>query len=193
MIKRTVKIIATVLSAAIFVICLTSFVIIAISAKNDTVPSVFNHSVLTLLTKSMEPVYKAGDVVVVKKVNEHDLQVGDVISFYSSAPDIKGMPNTHRVIRIETVNGKTVFWTKGDNNEMADIYGVESKDLIGKVVFKVPAVGKAVRYIQTKKAAYFLIIIVPILVIFFFEIKNVKEKFKQVKEGEAKEETEKKE
>ena len=181
MMKKFFRFFASILSAVIFVLCLISFIIIAISAKNNTVASIFNHSLLSILTQSMEPDYKPGDLVVVKKVDVKELKVGDIISFYSTASDIEGKPNTHRIIKIEKINGEPVFTTKGDNNEIPDADGVKAENIIGKVVMKIPVLGKAVRFLQTTKAAYFLVIMLPILVIFIFEVRNVVVKYREVK------------
>lgn len=182
MIKKILKYLTLALSVLFFVLCMATFVIIIVSASKNTVPSVFNISVLSLSTKSMEPTYKVGDLVVVKKVDASTLREGDVISFYSTDPEIYGFPNTHRIVAVDNSSGSPVFTTKGDNNPSADEYTVDQSRVIGKVLFKIAFLGKAIMFLQQTKAAYFLVIILPILVIFAFEMKNVIVKYREVKE-----------
>lgn len=180
--KKFFKYLSLFLSVALFVLCMVSFVAIIISSRKNTVPSVFNISVLSLATESMEPTYKVGDLVVVKKVEASTLEKGDVISFYSTDPAIFGYPNTHRIFEIDSSSGSPVFTTKGDNNPSYDEYTVEPQNIIGKVLFKIPALGKAISYLQRTKAVYFLVVILPLFVIFAFEMKNVMVKYREGKE-----------
>lgn len=182
--KKILSFLALLISAVIFVLCMVSFVTIIISSKKNTVPSVFNISVLSLATQSMEPTYRVGDLVVVKKTDVKNLKKGDVISFYSTDPDIYGMPNTHRIFSVDNSGNSPVFVTKGDNNPYEDLYTVDSDKVIGKVCFKIPALGKAITYLQTTKAAYFLVVILPMVVVFAFEMRNVIIKYREGKEDE---------
>ncbi len=68
--------------------------ILTFSAKaNNQVPQIFGKSIVTVLTESMEPEYKVGDVLIINKVNNLDtLKIGDNIAFY--APIWLGSPFT---------------------------------------------------------------------------------------------------
>lgn len=68
--------------------------IITFSAKaNNQVPQIFGKSIVTVLTESMEPEYKVGDVLIINKVSNLDtLKIGDNIAFY--APIWLGSPFT---------------------------------------------------------------------------------------------------
>ena len=57
-----------------------------------------------------------------------------MISFYSSDPALSGAVNTHRVVSIEADGNNYRYITKGDANNVVDRYGVDSRDLLGKVV-----------------------------------------------------------
>ena len=66
-----------------------------------------------------------------------------------------------------------MFETKGDNSPAADSYKVSASSIIGKVQGKVPFIGKATNFMQTNKTAFFLIIILPMLVIIASEVRNI--------------------
>ncbi len=128
---------------------------------------------MNVLTGSMEPTYKVGDIIVIKVTAPEDLKKGDVITFISEDPTLKGQTVTHRIVSVTDDNGKIKFETKGDNNKVADETLVTQDKVLGKVQFKIPFVGKAVNFMQTNRAAFFLIIILPMLVIMAFEVKDI--------------------
>ena len=128
---------------------------------------------MSVLTGSMEPNYNVGDIVIVKKTDTDELKSKDVITFYSKDPDMEGQIVTHRIIDITEENGQRLFETKGDNNKIADLEKVEEDDVIGKVEGRIPYVGKATTFMQTNRTAFFLIVILPMLVIMATEVKDI--------------------
>jgi signal peptidase len=89
---------------------------------------------MKVLTGSMEPSIHVDDVILIKQTDVSELQVGDVITFYSDDPQIKDMPNSHRIIRI---NDDGTFTVKGDANPVEDTYKVRPDRVIGKYVRKI--------------------------------------------------------
>jgi signal peptidase len=103
-----------------------------------------NHGTsLAVLTGSMEPDIKPGDLVVTRGVdasNQNNLAVGDVIVFlpYPDDPTVV----THRIISISTSTTGVSYVTKGDNNNAPDPWGpVAASHVRGEVVYVVPKVG----------------------------------------------------
>ena len=74
---------------------------------------------VALLSNSMSPNIKRGDVVIVKKLKHEDLKnlcIGDVVEYKIDNTSI-----VHRIVDIhEASNGEFTFITKGDANESAD-------------------------------------------------------------------------
>lgn len=102
--------------------------ILTFSAKsNNKVPSIFGMSIVTVVSESMEPSFKKGDVLVIKNTNTNDLKVGDDIAFY--APLYLDSPYTtviegkeyskvifHKIVRIiSDSDGKKYFVCMGTN------------------------------------------------------------------------------
>lgn len=173
---KILKKLASIFSAIIFVICLVLLAVVIITPKSENGSKVVNiagYSIMTVLTGSMEPDYKVGDIVIVKKTVTDELKVKDVITFYSNDPTMEGQIVTHRIIDITEENGQRLFETKGDNNQIADLEKVEEGDVIGKVQGRVPYVGKAANFMQTNRTAFFLIVILPMLVIMALEVKDI--------------------
>ncbi|MEN6389759.1 MAG: signal peptidase I [Syntrophomonas sp.] len=98
---------------------------------------VFTYAPRVILSGSMEPQIKIGDVVVIHKIEGKDAQVGDVILF----PYQKDMKVTHRIIAVSEQQGTKLFTTKGDANPEPDVDLVPVDNVQGKVVTVVPKVG----------------------------------------------------
>jgi signal peptidase len=90
-----------------------------------------------IVTGSMEPMIKPGDVVLVQKLEGDEVRLGDVIQYYH--PEIK-INITHRVIDINR-EGQMALITKGDNNSSVDADPVMPEQVKGKVIKVLPKVG----------------------------------------------------
>ncbi len=90
-----------------------------------------------IVTGSMEPVIKPGDIVLVKKIAGEEAVVGDVIQFYE--PEGK-LNITHRVMAINQ-EGTRLLETKGDNNAVPDSTPVAMEQVKGKVIRVIPKIG----------------------------------------------------
>lgn len=90
---------------------------------------------------SMEPAYQIGSVVVAVPVEFERLHEGDAISFRHA----DGIA-THRIIEIDS-SARCVY-TKGDANNTPDGDPIAYADIVGVVKLHVPAVGKAVLWVQ---------------------------------------------
>jgi len=122
----------------------------------EKVPSIFGISPLTVLTNSMNPYIKSGDLVIIKKAKPSDIKVNDVITFKDSSTKFI----THRVASIKQNHGKLGFMTKGDNNNVADTNIVTSKNLVGKLVWKVPKAGYFAKFVSGP-IGFILLILIP--------------------------------
>lgn len=98
----------------------------------NNVPSFFGVKPMIVMSDSMYPEIKFGDMIVSKSVkNENDLKVGDVITFREKT----GSVVTHKISRIET-DGEGVkrFVTYGTNNYARNSDGT-AKLVDGKVIY----------------------------------------------------------
>jgi signal peptidase I len=100
------------------------------------------------MTGSMAPTIPTDSLIVVRQTDPAALEVGDVISFYSRDPSLDGAVNTHRILSIAQEDGQRTFTTQGDANNVADRYTVRESELVGKVVFVSPLLGRAVRLVS---------------------------------------------
>lgn len=124
----------------------------------------------TIISPSMTPNIKVYDVVFVKKVNTSDLKENDIITFYSTNSYFGGTPITHRIVEVlEVPDRGKMYRVKGDANEAADEEKVYPSNVIGKVMFKIPQLGK-VQFFLTTKGGWLIVILIPALIIVGYDI-----------------------
>ena len=97
-----------------------------------------------ILTGSMEPKIMPGDVVIVDKTGSVNVNVGDIVMYYSE----DGIYITHRVIEETEQSGEQQFITKGDNNPSADPLPVAAEQVKGRVIGTIPRLGKLALYLR---------------------------------------------
>lgn len=172
--KKIFSRIMTVLSVALFIFGVVVFVSV-LNASAGKVPSVFGFSVLQVKTGSMLPEYEIGTIVITKSVEANELQVGDVVSFYSLDKDISGEVNTHRIVNIEYGGDDNApyFTTKGDNNSQVDKQKVWPAQLVGKVVYNLGTVSGSIIGVFQNPNVIFFVIVLPLIFITFGEAVNL--------------------
>jgi signal peptidase I len=93
-----------------------------------------------VLTDSMAPTIRSGDIVLLGPTTHSVPKIGDVAAYTGRRFDGTEVGIfTHRIIGGDAVNG---FLMKGDNNPSPDIQRPKIADVSGVVVFKLPLVGK---------------------------------------------------
>ena len=172
--KKIFSRIMTVLSVALFIFGVVVFVSV-LNASAGKVPNVFGFSVLQVKTGSMLPEYEIGTIVITKSVEANELQVGDVVSFYSLDKDISGEVNTHRIVNIEYGGDDNApyFTTKGDNNSQVDKQKVWPAQLVGKVVYNLGTVSGSIIGVFQNPNVIFFVIVLPLIFITFGEAVNL--------------------
>lgn len=167
--KENAKIIKKVIE--IFAIILIyNIILIAVSSENNmSLFNIFGYKSYVIKTTSMEPTINVNDVVLTKEVEQQDLKVGDVITFQQKREVI-----THRITKIEENEGEFEYTTKGDNNNIEDIFKISYENIEGKHVLTIPYLGKIVQILDNKLV--FLIILLIILIFMFIQLQNQEKK-----------------
>lgn len=126
---------------------------------------------------SMEPNIKKGSVIIISPVDIKSLQVGDVITFIN--PDDNKTVVTHRIVKINE-GDEITFITRGDANNADDNDLLPANNILGKVHIAIPFIGFLMSFARTKEGLLTLIIIPGVLII-FFEILNLVKASRQLK------------
>ncbi len=152
------------------------------------VPAFFGYSVMNIISRSMEPDIPKNTFILIQRVDPELLKEGDIITFYSSDPTIKGLPNTHRIIQIIFEDNQKLFVTKGDANAIPDLYDVKPEDIIGVYVKNIASLGKLGAVFQNK-TFIFILLVVPAAVLFVLEIINLTKTAKNINKVDDTQET----
>ena len=153
--------------------------------KGDYSAPAFNAYVV--MSGRMLPTIQVKDIVVTKKVPEEKLEVGDIITFISPDTRFGGISVTHRIIEkyYDESIGSYSYRTQGDNNNVADSVLVPNKNILGKVILKVPKLGY-LQDILSSKGGLIIVVLIPCLVILSYDImkllKKAGQKTKLIKE-----------
>lgn len=130
-------------------------------------------SLYTILSPSMEPNIKVYDVIFDMNVDSpEDIKEGDVITFISTATLTKGMTITHRVVQIIQDENGYSYMTKGDNNLANDGAAVPFDNVLGKVLFKIPQLGRVQEFLGTK-GGWLIVVVIPALIVIISDILKI--------------------
>ncbi len=176
----------------IFIVFSIVVTIFAFSAQSsaDGIPTIAGKVMSPVLSPSMAPTINQGDIIFSTKLDDaqkQDLVVGDIIT-YKADLNGDGTPevNTHRIIEVFTTDSGTItsFQTKGDNNLAEDHYTVNINDVIsvfheGKDT-KIPVLGSVISFLLTP-TGFLVVIVIPLILFFIFEIVMFVRKLMEVK------------
>ncbi len=168
--KKVLNVIAIVLCVLLLPILVLNCTLIIKGMLNpNEVPSIGKNIPLIVVTESMDPTIKAGDLIICYKIDASDVKEGDVISFFD--PEGNGSSVvTHRVNKVEEEDGKISFRTQGDNNNIEDRMSVPAENLIGIWSEKrIGVIGHVVLFTQTP-LGLLVCIFVPIALFAGYEI-----------------------
>lgn len=108
-------------------------------------PHVFGYRTATMLTGSMEPGIRPGDVVLSMPRPAADVQVGDVISYHIPVGDHRVA--THRIVEVvHGEDGSVSVRTAGDANDGMDPWlATLEGDTVWEMQFVIPQLGTVIR------------------------------------------------
>jgi signal peptidase len=112
-------------------------------------------------SESMTPTINMGDLIITGPAKT--IEQGDIITY-----DLGGELVTHRVYSTD----ETGIKTKGDAVEDPDSWTVQSTDVVGSFLFKIPYVGFITNFIRSK-IGWFVMIIVPAAVLVLWLAKDI--------------------
>ncbi|MDO5133480.1 MAG: signal peptidase I [Eubacteriales bacterium] len=108
---------------------------VILTALPLTVPQYMGYEIYDVVSGSMEPSIPIGSVIYVKPTDPLDVEKGDIIAYRSGENIIM-----HRVVINRVVEG--TFTTKGDANNVEDLFEVPYENLTGIVVRHIPVLGQ---------------------------------------------------
>jgi len=127
-----------------------SFILVFLTAlviwKSAMVYSGSDSPVVVVLSASMEPAFRRGDVLFLTDGVKERYMEGDIVVFKIEGREI---PIVHRILNVyESSNGTLKYLTKGDNNHGDDRtlynkgqYYIQRESIVGKVSWSLPRLG----------------------------------------------------
>ncbi|WP_316569879.1 signal peptidase I SipW [Neobacillus sp. YIM B06451] len=181
--NKGLKIIGNILYSIVFLVLALMIIMVLSSRLTGGEPQLFGYQFKTVLSGSMEPAFKTGSLIVVKKINKNEKLVrGDVITFIVNETSVV----THRINDV-LIKGNTVFYqTKGDNNKQVDMDLVPRENVVAKYSsITIPYVGYFLKSASSKMGTALLMIIPGILLLLYsawtvrLAIKEIEVKMKE--------------
>lgn len=178
-IKKTFKWISNVvLILLVILVILSAYSMFRSKNNTNEIPSILGYKSMSVLSGSMRPMLKPGDMIIAKEVSPKDIKIDDVITFRVNEKTLV----THRVIDIVHKDNQVFFKTKGDANNVEDHSLIPTDRLVGKLVFNIPKGGYIANWVRSPLGLIILIIL-PIIFLLGGELKTI---FAQIDEKEKK-------
>lgn len=153
-IKAIIKFIITLILLA--VVSFNLFNYISINFLKNEMPTINGYAFLEVVSGSMEPKFKIGDILIVDtKIEKYKEK--DIITF----KDVNGSFVTHRIIEI---NDDEII-TKGDANNTID-EAIKKDSIVGKYVYKISGLGAIIKSLKSPFVLAMILLIGILLCVF---------------------------
>lgn len=204
------KIVNVVINIMIVMVLIISLLVavMALTSKSDGVSTIFGFTIQSVQSPSMKggsDEYPGGDFdegdLIIGKVADPErkdpYEIGDIVTYTGilSGTDQEGLI-CHRIIQYEDGGGVVGYITKGDNNPDPDS-SVHYNDQIKSVFYSkdykgitLKGFGKVLDYLQSQQG-FFLVILLPMIIFFLYELVRVILAFTKYKNAKSDEEKEK--
>ena len=168
-IHRILTVIGTILCVILVPILIINCILIVKSFTSEEVPNVAGTLPLIVLTDSMYPVIKSGDLIICHTEEPENIQTGDVIAFFDPAGNGTTIV-THRVLEVTDQDGQLAWRTKGDNNNTEDRLLVTADKLVAVYEgTRIPGAGNVALFMQTTPGLI-ICVVCPILLLVGYDM-----------------------
>lgn len=164
-------VISVILWAIILLAALYAFTTMA-TKGDQSVSRILGYTPMTVESDSMKPTFCKGDLIFIKKCDTSKLKEGDIITFHTIIDNQYAL-NTHRIQKIDEVNGVRSYTTIGDNNNgVADQHVISDGDIVGKYVGHISNLGKVMSFLSSSMG-FLIVIVLPMLLFFVYQVYNL--------------------
>lgn len=163
--KKSIKRIVSAVSTGILILCALVCLVSVTKSILGVEPSVFGFRCFYIVTGSMEPTVPVDSAIIVHKQSSYS--VGDIVTFQSENAEIRGNPNTHRIVETYTAGDVVYYRTKGDANTLLDAESITGEQIYGKMIFQTGRaewIGTFLSYMVTP-SGFLTIVGIPIILI----------------------------
>lgn len=161
--KKVVKIFGL-LIVAVYLVVAVFLTVCLLNYNKYHITELGRNSLIIVSDDDLEPKYVKNDLVVVYKNNNEDIKSGDYVFFYNAYQNQVSV-NLGKIIKSTRVNEKEYTYTLEGNLEVSSQY-VIGKSETSKAYSNMGLVLKVLE----SRLGFLLIIILPILVLFIYQI-----------------------
>lgn len=144
---------------AIILICILYNVIFSIntSISKKEYFKLYGISLFCMKTDLMEDDISKNDLIIVKEVEDKDLQDGDIIAY-----EVNGKIRINKIMYYE----QEEYTTKSNKNYYPDIEKTTINKIVGKNIVNIPFLGLVLEFLQSKIASIFTLIILILIFLY---------------------------
>ncbi len=164
MVRKMFGKVGSVLTTVLIVLEIIVIVFIVFSKMSGSIPTVFGYQLYVIVSPSMEPDIKVGDIIISKEYDGGELEIGNVITYLGKTGDFSGKMITHEVIRI---NGDEII-TKGIAATTEDP-AINREDVRAVMQYKTVVIS-AVYRVVTSTVGFICFVILPLFAMIVSEI-----------------------
>ena len=179
-VMKILKIVGNVLmwTFVAFAVIVTVVVLSSVANKDGSgMASIGGYSPVTVLSDSMNPTFKQGDLIIVRRVTaeeQKNLKVGDVISYLVDLDhDGQKEINSHRIIEVTGTAESPSYRTQGDNpktNPVADDYSTSYDNVLAIWTGnRIGGLGAFIGWLRTS-TGFLVCIVLPLVLLFGWEL-----------------------
>ncbi len=178
--------IGSVLSTAFIVLEIVIILFVVATKMMGGTPALFGYHMYVVVTPSMEPEIRVGDVLISKEYNGETLDEGDVITYFGRQGELAGKMITHEIIDIQGEGKEERIIAKGLANAEPDP-PITRDDIASVMVYKTVLIGLIYAVISSAWG-FWLLVVAPLVAMIVAEIVTLIREIK--KEGEKTDENE---
>lgn len=177
--NKALKIIGNILYYMLVVLVLLILLVVLLQRVTHNNASIGGIRIFNIVTESMVPEYKVGDILISKSIDPSKIEIGDDVVYMGEVGSFQGKIITHRVIDIEKDGDNYKFHTKGIANEYEDPAVVTADQIYGTIIYKTHILSFISKIINNLYGFYFLIFI-PLAVLIIVKIVKIhREKYEE--------------
>lgn len=170
---KGLKVIGNIIYYITFLFVVALLLLVVVQRFSDNKMSIAGYRMFNILTGSMEPEYKVGDVLISKEIEPKDIQLGDDIVYLGKEKPFTDLIVTHRVVDLNREeDGSYSFITRGIANDVNDPI-IKDSQVYGKIVYKVKVFSLLSKAINNMYV-FFFVIFIPVVILVAIKIIQVK-------------------
>lgn len=139
--------------------------------------AVLRYQPFTVMSGSMQPAIRTGDLVIDEHIAPLEARRGDVVTFVD--PMDRRRLITHRVRHLRRQGSRVAFVTKGDANNTVERWSVPVEGRIGRVALRLPKLGYAAAW-SRGPAGRLMLVVLPAICLAGIQLHRI---WRPAKEG----------